>query len=136
MLMIISATIKNSANKNDIIVATNRNEKQINIPAKTEGGGSSVNGGELLFLALATCFCNDIYREAVCRKMNINSVEVNVFGEFGKEGEPASNINYYAHVESSNSSQQQIDELIKYVDTVAEIHNTLRKGVSVQLKND
>jgi len=134
--MIISATIKNSANKNDIIVATNSNEKQISIPSKTEGGGSSVNGGELLFLSLATCFCNDIYREAVRRKMNINSVEVNVSGEFDKEGEPASNINYHAHIESPNSSQQQIDELIKYVDSVAEIHNTLRKGVSVQLKND
>lgn len=134
--MIISASIKNSANKNDITVVTNNNEKQISIPAKAEGGGSSVNGGELLFLALATCFCNDIYREAVKRKMLIDAVEVNVSGEFGKEGEPGSNIYYDANVQSSNSSQQQIDELVKYVDTVAEIHNTLRSGVEVVLKTD
>ncbi len=134
--MQISATIKNSAANNDVTVSTNNNEKKVFIPAKNEGNGSSVNGGELLFLALATCFCNDVYREAVRRNMEINSVEVNVSGEFGKEGEPGSNINYYVHVESLNSSQEQIDALIRYVDTVAEIHNTLRKGVSVQLKND
>jgi organic hydroperoxide reductase OsmC/OhrA len=134
--MNISATIKNSADKNDMIVSTNDNEKKIAIPAKKEGKGSSINGGELLFLSLATCFCNDIYREAARRNMQIDSVEVNVSGEFGKEGDPGSNINYQVHVESSNSSQQQIDELIKYVDTIAEIHNTLRKGVTVQLKND
>jgi organic hydroperoxide reductase OsmC/OhrA len=134
--MNISATIKNSADKNDMIVSTNDNEKKIAIPAKKEGKGSSINGGELLFLSLATCFCNDIYREAARRNMQIDSVEVNVSGEFGKEGAPGSNINYQVHVESSNSSQQQIDELIKYVDTIAEIHNTLRKGVTVQLKND
>ncbi len=134
--MNISAAIKNSANKNDIIVATNNIEKQISIPAKKDGSGSSINGGELLFLSLATCFCNDIYREAAKRNMQINSVEVNVSGEFGKEGEPGSNISYTVNIESSNSSHQQINELINYVDTVAEIHNTLRKGVSVQLKND
>ncbi len=125
--MQISATIKNSAANNDVTVSTNNNEKKVFIPAKNEGNGSSVNGGELLFLALATCFCNDVYREAVRRNMEINSVEVNVSGEFGKEGEPGSNINYHVHVESLNSSQQQIDALIKYVDTVAEIQNTLRK---------
>jgi uncharacterized OsmC-like protein len=132
--MNISATVKNSSGKNDVTVYTNNNEKKIFIPAKTEGGGSAVNGGELLFLSLAVCFCNDIYREAARRDMQIDSVEVIVSGEFDKEGEPGSNISYSANIESSNSSQQQIDELIKYVDMVAEIHNTLRKGVSVQLK--
>ena len=134
--MVISATLKNSHRQNEIIVSTNNNKKEISIPAKTEGKGSSVNGGELLFLSLATCFCNDIYREAAHRNMQIDSVEVNVSGEFGKEGEAGSNIIYDANIESPNSSSQQIDELIKYVDKVAEIHNTLRKGVSVILKND
>jgi uncharacterized OsmC-like protein len=132
--MIISATIKNCATANNIIVATNENEKQLNIPGKAEGGGSSVNGGELLFLSLATCFCNDIYREASRRNININSVEVNVSGEFNKEGEPGSNITYEVHVDSLENSKEEIDELIRYTDTVAEIHNTLRKGVSITLK--
>ena len=131
--MNITATIKNSHQSNEVIVSTNEYKKTIPIPAKEQGGGSAVNGGELLFLALATCFCNDIYREAAQRQITIQSVEVQVSGQFGKEGEPASGIQYEANNQSSASSKE-IEDLIKYVDSIAEIHNTLRKGVTVSLK--
>jgi organic hydroperoxide reductase OsmC/OhrA len=131
--MIISATIKNGFQQNDIVVATDNNPRSVSIPAKPAGGGSSVNGGELLFLALATCFCNDIYREAARRKMHLDSVEVTVSGEFGKEGEPASNIRYETEIKAPNNSPQEIADLIHHVDGIAEIHNTLRKGVEVIL---
>lgn len=130
--MQISASVRNSYQQHHIIVATDGNEKVVAIPGKAEGYGSSVNGAELLFLSLATCFCNDIYREAVKRKMEISLVEVKVEGEFGKEGEPGSNISYTAKVESGNSSAEEIEKLIAYVDRIAEIHNTLRKGVEVK----
>ncbi len=130
--MQISASIKNSYQQHHIAVSTEGNEKVIAIPVKAEGYGSSVNGGELLFLSLATCFCNDIYREAAKRKMEISLVEVKVSGEFGKEGEPGSNIHYEAKVESVNSSAEEIEALVEYVDGIAEIHNTLRKGVEVR----
>ena len=133
--MTITATLKNSLQQNDISVATGGNRKGIAIPSKPNGQGSSVNGGELLFLALATCICNDIYREASRRNINIKSVEVNVTGEFGMEGEPASNISYKVNIES-DTPKNEIIELINYVDTVAEIHNTLRKGVNVSLQNE
>jgi hypothetical protein len=45
-------------------VRTGNKEQPLGIPAKAEGSSSSLNEGELLFLALATCYCNDIYREA------------------------------------------------------------------------
>ncbi|MFT3702026.1 MAG: hypothetical protein QM802_06640 [Agriterribacter sp.] len=45
--MFISATIKNSNQENDIKVNTEGNQKSIQIPAKVNGQGSSVNGGEL-----------------------------------------------------------------------------------------
>lgn len=131
--MIISATIKNGFQANDVTVATDGNKKEIAIPGKKEGYGSSVNGGELLFLSLATCFCNDVYREAMRRKITIDSVEVIVTGEFGKEGEPASNITYRVNIQSPNL-QQEIASLVQHVDKVAEIHNTLRKGIEVSLK--
>ncbi len=131
--MNISASVKNLYQQNNITVTTNSNTRTISIPAKTEGYGSSVNGGELLFLSLATCFCNDIYREAARRKMNVHAVEVIVSGEFGNEGEPAANITYEVEVQSPESSAEAINDLIGYVDRVAEIHNTLRKGVSVSL---
>lgn len=130
--MTISASIKNDHQQNDIVVSTQGNEKKIAIPSKPGGQGSSVNGGELLFLALATCFCNDIYREAAKRKLEITSVEVTVTGEFGKEGEPGSNIHYQTKIQS-DASQEEIAELIQYVDQIAEIHNTLRRGASVTL---
>ena len=132
--MIITASIRNTGNQNDIVVSTENNNKKINIPAKPTGSGSSVNGGELLFLSLATCFCNDIYREAAKRKMSIDSVEVTVSGKFGNEGEPASYITYEADVRSATCSAKQIDELINDVDKMAEIHNTLRRGIDVSLK--
>ncbi len=132
--MHIAATITNCQQQNDIIVQTAGNKKSISIPAKPAGGGSSVNGGELLFLALATCFCNDIYREAAKMNILIEKVSVTVDGEFGNEGEPAAHIQYKAAV-SSDAAPDEIAALIKHVDAVAEIHNTLRSGIQVKLVN-
>ncbi|HEV7331018.1 MAG TPA: OsmC family protein [Flavisolibacter sp.] len=133
--MNISATIRNAYQSNQISVATNGSEKQINIASKTEGYGSGINGGEFLLLALATCFCNDIYREAVKFKMEVEAVEVNVVGRFGAEGEPASDIQYEVKVHAPAHSRQEIAALIHHVDKLAEVHNTLRKGIEVRLKD-
>ena len=132
--MKISASVSNSAGNHKVSVATDSNVKQINIPAKENGSGSGINGGEMLFLAIATCYCNDIYREAAKRKIAIEKVEVDVEGEFGSEGDPAKNIVYNARVKS-NSDEKEIIELMKFVDTVAEIHNTLRIKNEIKLNN-
>jgi uncharacterized OsmC-like protein len=104
----------------------------LSIAPKADGFGSSANGGELLFLALATCYCNDIYREAKKRRIEVQSVEVEVFGEFGGEGEGARNIQYRATVEAG-APREEILALMRHTDTVAEIHNTLRSSVPVAL---
>lgn len=65
--------------------------------------------------------------------MNINAVEVFVSGEFGAEREPASNIKYKITIEAPEHSQQEINDLIFYVNKVAEVHNTLRKGIDLSL---
>jgi len=132
--MLISASILNTGEQNNVKLITNSTSKQLIIPPKSEGKGSSVNGGELLFLALATCFCNDIYREAAKRQMEITSVEVVVTGEFGGEGEAGFNIQYEAKVDSS-ATEEEITDLITHVDKVAEVHNTLRVGTPVTLKD-
>ena len=124
--MLMSATIKSSLNQHEVEVQTNGAAKQINIAAKATGYGSSINGGELLLLSLATCFCNDIYREAAKRNIAVDGVDVEVTGEFGAEGEPGYNFQYKAKV-TSDAPQQEIDALIAYTDQVAEIHNTLRR---------
>ena len=62
--MKISASIESRKNQQHVVLQTNDAAKSIELPIKSSGFGSSVNGGELLLLSLATCFCNDIYREA------------------------------------------------------------------------
>ena len=132
--MTITATLKNAYQTRDISVKTGDMEKSIAIASKPDGYGSSVNGGELLFLALATCFCNDLYREAAKRSMILDAVEVTISGEFGGEGEPARQISYHAQVKAENHTEAEIADLIQFTDKVAEIHNTLRQGIAVTLK--
>ncbi|HEX2532806.1 MAG TPA: OsmC family protein [Chitinophagaceae bacterium] len=131
--MQITATIRNSRQQNELEVSTNEHAKTLSIPGKPDGKGSSVNGGELLFLALATCCCNDIYREAAKRGMSIELVAVTVSGAFGGEGEPASGITYSTKVTAPGETPEAVHDLVQYVERIAEIHNTLRGGVPVTL---
>jgi len=130
--MLMSATIQSSFNQHKVEVRTNGAAKEMQIAAKSTGYGSSINGGELLLLALATCFCNDIYREAAKRNITVTAVDVEVTGEFGAEGEPGSNFRCKTNV-ISDVPQDEIDALIDHTDQVAEIHNTLRKGLNITL---
>src|SRR5512135_1514689 len=130
--MNIRAQVSNGEGKHDVRLETNGSVHSLNIPPESSGFGSSANGGELLFLALATCFCNDIYREAAKRGIVVESVQVQVEGDFGAEGEPARNIVYRAQVAAS-ASRDEIRELIAHTDRMAEIQNTLRTGVHVTL---
>jgi uncharacterized OsmC-like protein len=132
--MKITARISNALNDNQVMLSTEGQEKIITIPAKESGYGSSINGGELLFLALATCYCNDLYREAAKRKMEVQAVEVTVTGNFGKEGEPASDIQYQVSIDAPSLNESEKEELCQYVDALAEVHNTLRQGIPVTLK--
>jgi uncharacterized OsmC-like protein len=131
--MNISSSIVYARDKHDVIVRTNDVSKSITVPSKPDGNGLGVNGGEFLCLALATCFCNDIYREAAKRKMIIDSIEVVVSGVFGKEGEPATAISYRTEVKSEHT-EKEIRDLIGYVNEIAEVHNTLRRGIAVTLE--
>ncbi len=130
--MKISAHVENSKDNHHVTLQTNDNVYSIVIPPKSTGYGSSANGGELLFLALASCYCNDIYREGTKRNIRVERVEVEVHGDFGAEGEPAKNVTYRAKVHA-NASEAEVRELMKFTDTVAEIQNTLRNGTPVVL---
>ncbi len=130
--MKISAHIRNSKGQHRIELKTNDAARSLDIPPKPSGYGSSANGGELLFLALATCFCNDIYREAAKRGIAVEGVEVEAAGEFEADGEPAKNIVYQAKI-SGRAGEQELLDLLRHTDRVAEIHNTLRMGTKVEL---
>jgi organic hydroperoxide reductase OsmC/OhrA len=129
----ISAHVKNRQGSHEVTLKTNDRAQAITIAPKPGGFGSSANGGELLFLALATCYCNDIYREAARKNITVRSVQVEVSGTFGDvPGNVAQDVTYSATVEAE-ASEQKIRELMIYTDTVAEIQNTLRQVTSVRL---
>ena len=130
--MKISARVQNSEGDHRVTLQTNDHVHAIDIPPKPSGFGSSANGGELLFLALATCYCNDIYREAANRGITVDSVEVEVEGDFGKPGSPATNVTYRAKV-AAQASEAEIRDLMRHTDRVAEIQNTLRLETPVTL---
>lgn len=128
--MKISARVENKPGEHAVVVGTEGRLQRLAMSPKTEGQGSSVNGGELLFAALATCYCNDLYREAKKRGIEIEAVWVEVSGEFGGVGEAARNISYRASVDSKASREEVLD-LMRHTDMVAEVHNTLRQGIPV-----
>ncbi|PPK87398.1 putative OsmC-like protein [Neolewinella xylanilytica] len=132
--MNISARLGGSSDTLKVDLDTAGNQKSLSLPPKPSGGGAAVNGGEMLLLALATCYYNDLYREAVRRNLQIDRVEVTVNGVFGGEGEPAQHISYGVRITADRHGEADIDDLIRHVDRVAEIHNTLRQGISVSLE--
>ncbi len=131
--MRISARVQNREGEHHVTVATNGEPRPLAIPPRTGGRGSSANGGELLALALATCYCNDLYREAAARGINVHAVEVEVDAEFGGAGEPARHIRYRARVDA-DAPAADVRALVEHTDRVAEVHNTLRGGIAVQLE--
>ena len=133
-MIVAKAQVKNGGGEHSVVLITNDHAHSITIPPK-DSGGSSANGAELLFLALATCYCNDIYREATKRSIAVKSVQVEVEGTFdGAPGSTAQDIAYSAVVEA-DAAEDAIIDLMKHTDTVAEIQNTLRMGTTVTLKS-
>ena len=131
--MNISVSLKNSFRDHNINIQTDGISKRMDIPYKTNGFGSAISGGEILLLAIATCACNDLYREAVRKNINLSSLEVFVNGDFLKEGEPGENITYKVNATAENIKHEDIENLINEVDRIAEIHNTIRAGTKVRL---
>ena len=129
--MKITARVENEMGSHRVEMTSGDTAHSVIIPPKS-GGGSSINGGELLFLALATCYCNDVYREANQRGIPVEKVEVMVEGEFGAAGEPARNVSYRAKV-SARAPEADILAVMQAADRLAEIQNTLRLATPVHL---
>lgn len=131
--MDILAHVHNTASSHSVTLSTNGNAHAITIAPKSAGRGSSANGGELLFLALASCYCNDVFREAAKQDVLIEDIEVTVKGKFGGVGEPAREVTYATKVKVKTGDEEKIRRLLKHTDTVSEIQNSLRQGVAVEL---
>ncbi|MFC7302267.1 OsmC family protein [Cognatiluteimonas weifangensis] len=129
--MEISAHVRNHSNQHEVRLSTAGVEQRLAVSAKAAGPGSSVNGGELLMAALATCYCNDLYREAARLGIEISGCEVVASTQFDGVGRGAEAVVYAAKIESS-APPGQIELLLAETDRLAEVHNTLRAGCQVQ----
>ena len=130
--MLIAAVVKSNDTSHEVSVSTAGAAQRVPVPARGNGRSSAVNGGEFLVLALATCFCNDIYREADRLNIPVDGVEVEAEADFPGIGLAASNITYRARI-SSAASAAEVAALLRQTDAVAEVHNTVRSGVPVSL---
>ena len=129
--MEISARIRNAPDEHVVHVSTGDRAQFLLVPGKPEGRGSSVNGGELLMAALATCYCNDLYREAERLGIEISGCEVTATARFEGVGRAATSITYAARVESG-ASAEEVARLLSETDRRAEVHNTVRAGCPVE----
>lgn len=134
MTIAISATVASQFRQHGVTLSTGTHSHVLQVAPRDSGYGSRANGGELLCLALATCYCNDIYREATKRSIDVLRVEVTADAEFGAEGAPATRLSYRATVRA-RASEAAIRDLITHTDRVAEVHNTLRLGIPVVLES-
>lgn len=128
--MEITARVDHRAGEHRVAVTTDGRTQTVAVAAKSVGSGSAINGGEFLMLALATCYCNDLYREAAGLGIRLNGVEVEAQAEFEGAALAARNVRYRARVDSPVPAER-IEALLARTDVVAEVHNTLRAGADV-----
>ncbi|GAA2587484.1 OsmC family protein [Winogradskya consettensis] len=96
------------------------------------GGGLGFNGGQLLYLAVAGCVSNDLFREADAAGIALTRVQVTARGDFTGSPAVSTEIVYEVDV-AGDAPAERLAELVAHVDTIAEIPNSLRHGTAVRL---
>ena len=101
-------------------------------PTEGGGGGLGFNGGQLLYLAVAGCISNDLFREARTAGIELENVRVKVGGNFAGQPPVSDEILYEVEV-SGDAPEERLRALVDQVDEIAEIPNSLRQGTRVHL---
>jgi putative redox protein len=102
-------------------------------PADGGGRGLGFNGGQLLYLSIAACWSNDLYREATTMGIELDGVEVAVDGDFPSRGSGSTPISVVVVVRSS-APEERVRELIAEVERVAEIPRAIRDAPAIEVK--
>lgn len=101
-------------------------------PADAGGGGQGFNGGQLLNLAVAACVSNDLFREAARAGITLRRVRVAALSDYVGDPAVSTPIGYDVELEGE-ATEDALRELARYVDTIAEIPNSIRRGTEVHL---
>ena len=102
-------------------------------PAEAGGGGRGFNGGQLLYLSIAGCISNDLFREAANRNIKLDQVVVRVTGDFAGDPAVSTEVAYEVSI-GGQADDETLRGLIDHVDRIAEIPNSLRGGTAVRLQ--
>ena len=103
-------------------------------PTAAGGGGLGFNGGQLLYLSIAACWSNDLYREAATMDIELDGVEITVDGDFPARGSGSTPITVDVTVRSS-APEERIHELIAEVERVAEIPRAIRDATPIEVRS-
>jgi putative redox protein len=101
-------------------------------PADGGGRGVGFNGGQLLYLAIAGCVSNDLFREARADGIALDRVRVVVDGDFQGDPPVSTDVTYTVEV-AGDASTEALQRLVAKVDAIAEIPNSLRAATAVRL---
>jgi uncharacterized OsmC-like protein len=101
-------------------------------PADGGGRGVGFNGGQLLYLAIAGCVSNDLFREAAADGIRLDRVRVTTRGDFGGDPPVSAPVEYDIEL-SGDAPPEALRKLAARVDEIAEIPNSLRHGTAVKL---
>ena len=101
-------------------------------PADGGGRGVGFNGGQLLYLAIAGCVSNDLFREARADGIELDRVRVSVRGDFGGDPPVSTPVEYDVEL-SGRADGEALRALAERVDEIAEIPNSLRQATQVTL---
>lgn len=102
-------------------------------PAEAGGGGRGFSGGQLMYLAIAGCISNDLFREALGRGITLDQVVVRVDGDFVGDPAVSTEVSYEVEI-NGDADDEALRDLIDHVDRIAEIPNSLRSGTPVRLR--
>ena len=101
-------------------------------PPAAGGGGLGFNGGQLLYLSIAACWSNDLYREAATMGIELDGVEISVDGDFPARGSGSTPITVDVTVRSS-APEERIRELIAEVGWIAEIPRAIHEATPIEV---
>ena len=101
-------------------------------PTAAGGGGLGFNGGQLLYLSIAACWSNDLYREAATMGIELDGVEITVDGDFPARGSGSTPVSVEVVVRSS-APEALVRALIAEVERVAEIPRAIRDATAIRV---
>jgi organic hydroperoxide reductase OsmC/OhrA len=115
------------------LASAGRQSVVVDRPTSAGGRGLGFNGGQLLYLSIAACVSNDIYREATTWGIAVRRVAIAVDGDFPARGAPSTPISVVVDIEA-DAEGDTLDGLLAEVDRVAEIPNSIRGTVPVLIR--